>query len=71
MRGNVCKDTLFAVCEDILFAVRKGFLVCNVRGFFFGCVLVQCAGFILFSEWDCILCLQCILFCKMSNMWLN
>ena len=44
------------------------YFVCGVQRFFglqcFGCVLVQCAGYILFSEWDCILCqeLEFILF---------
>ena len=50
----------------------RRYFVCGVQRFFglqcarifLGCVLVQCAGFILFSEWDCILCpeLEFILF---------
>ena len=48
------------MCEDILF----GFFGLQCARIFLGCVLVQCAGFILFSEWDCILCpeLEFILF---------
>ena len=49
----MCEDFFFSfgVCGDIL--LQCGDLFC-----------LQCAGFILFSEWDCILCqeLEFILF---------
>ena len=46
------KVSLFAVCEDF------SFCVCAIT------FCLQCAGFILFAEWDCILCqdLEFILF---------
>ena len=67
------------MCKDILFVWCKGFLFALCEDFFFGVyddILFAVWGFILFAVCQIyfvfrmglnIFCLQCILFCEMSN----